>query len=399
MTPAALFPSIPWFDLLLLAVLVFAAVGGVRRGFVVEVLRYLGLLAGIILGAFAATRLGLLLSESDSPQRLLVGVAVFFVLTGIGQAIGLWVGGKLRSTNETRLARGADATGGAVVATFVCLIVLWLLGSTLGSGPSPTIARAVAGSNVLGAIDRYAPRPPAAIAEVRRVFNRSDFPDVFANLRPAVPDGPPPKLNTTPGIAKAARSTVQVESRGCGGLVFGSAFPVGGGLFVTNAHVVAGTDSQLLRSPGGRQARAAVIAFDPARDLAVLRSPQMPVPALEIAGRVQSGDTGAVIGYPGGGDQKVISARVASRTTAVGRDIYSRSLASREIYILRAQIRKGDSGGPLVDRQGHLAGVVFAASTFDPNEGYALTVAEMQEVLEPARARGGGEVAVGRCAT
>jgi S1-C subfamily serine protease len=399
MTVAAVLPSIPWFDLLLLAVLCFAAVGGLRRGFVVEFLRYLGLLIGIVLGAYAATRLGLLLSESDSPQRLLVGIAVFFALTGFGQAVGLWVGGRLRATNETRLARGADAAGGAVIGTFVCLIVLWLLGSTLGSGPSPTVARAVAGSGVLGTIDRYAPRPPAAIAEVRRVFNRSDFPDVFENLRPPVPDGPPPKLRTTPGIAKAARSTVQVESQGCGGLVFGSGFPVGDDLFVTNAHVIAGTDSQSIRSPGGREARATVVAFDPARDVAILRAPGMPLQALAIGGRAQSGDTGAVVGYPGGGDQVVIPARVVSRRVAVGRDIYSRALASREIYILRAQVRKGDSGGPLVDQQGRLVGVVFAASPLDPNEGYALTVAEMQEVLRPARERGLRRVGVGGCAT
>jgi S1-C subfamily serine protease len=399
MTLAALLPSLPWFDLLLFVVLIGAAVGGLRRGFTVEVLRYLGLLAGIILGAYVATRLGLLLSERDSPQRLLVGVAVFFVLTAIGQAVGLWVGGRLRATNETQLARGADAAGGAVIATLVCMIVLWLLGSTLGSGPSPAVARAVAGSTVLRTIDRWAPRPPAAIAEVKRLFNRTDFPDVFANLRPPGPNGPPPPLNTTPGITRAARSTVQIESRGCGGVVFGSGFPVGDGLFVTNAHVVAGTEGQEIHAPDGNSARATVVAFDPERDLAILRAPGMELPPLQIGDRAAGGDTGAVIGYPGGGDQEVIPARVASRIVAVGRDIYSRSLASREIYVLRSKVRKGDSGGPLVNQDGQLIGVVFAASTFDPNEGYALTVGEMQEVLEPTRGGGIDRVGVGGCAT
>ena len=51
----------------------------------------------------------------------------------------------------------------------------------------------------------------------------------------------------------------------------------------------------------------------------------------------------------------------------------------------------------MVDLAGHPLGVVFAASTLERNEGYALTNAEVRRALD----REGGDrrpVSVGRCA-
>jgi S1-C subfamily serine protease len=89
---------------------------------------------------------------------------------------------------------------------------------------------------------------------------------------------------------------------------------------------------------------------------------------------------------------------VTAHTAAVGRDIYSSSLVRREIYVLRARVRKGDSGGPVVDRSGRGLGVVFAASTVDPNEGYALTGSELRTVMDQLGSRR-TEMGVGQCAT
>jgi S1-C subfamily serine protease len=49
---------------------------------------------------------------------------------------------------------------------------------------------------------------------------------------------------------------------------------------------------------------------------------------------------------------------------------------------LQAPVRPGDSGGPFVAESGRVAGVVFAASTTDPQIGYALT---SEEVLPDVR--------------
>jgi S1-C subfamily serine protease len=64
--------------------------------------------------------------------------------------------------------------------------------------------------------------------------------------------------------------------------------------------------------------------------------------------------------------------------TAEGRDIYNDMLVDRTIWILAAEVRPGNSGGPLVDLQGHVLGLVFAASSTDPQQAYALTNDEVQ---------------------
>src|SRR6266536_2702661 len=358
-------------DLLLLLILAVTAVSGWRRGFAVVVLGYTGLLAGLALGAWAAARVGLFITAEDSVR--------------------------LRSAITGRVSGNLDAAGGAVVAAGVTAVALWFVALTLGSVPFSPLARALTDSRVLRTIDRFAPRPPAALSQIRGLLARSPFPDAFADMRPPVAAGAPPTAAATAGIRQAALATVQIESEGCGGLLFGSGFPVEDHLVVTNAHVVAGTGRHRVITSSGARSAAKVVWFDPKRDLALLDVPGLTLAPLRLAGTTRSGTTGAVIGYPGGGHESVVGARVVARTAAVGRDIYSSSLVRREIYVLRARVRKGDSGGPVVDRSGHPVGVVFAASTVDPNEGYALTNSELQTVLDQVGSRR-SEVAVGACA-
>lgn len=88
----------------------------------------------------------------------------------------------------------------------------------------------------------------------------------------------------------------------------------------------------------------------------------------------ERGVAGATLGYPGGQrDLNVRSAVVRGRQTALGRDIYGRSVTSREILTLDAGVQPGDSGGPFVTAAGEVGGVVFAASTAGDGVGYALT--------------------------
>jgi S1-C subfamily serine protease len=384
-------------DLLLLLVLAATAVSGWRRGFAVVTLGYAGLLVGLALGAWAAARVGLFISAEDSLRRLLVGIMVFFVVAVVCHSIATRFGVQLRSAITGRLSGNLDAVGGALVAVVVTAIALWFVALTLGSVPFSPLARALTDSTVLRTIDQVAPRPPAALSQLRGLLARSPFPDAFANLRPPTAAGAPPAALATPGVRRATAATVQVESQGCGGLLFGSGFPIEPHLVVTNAHVVAGTGDHRVIVPGEGRARATVVWFDPRRDIALLSVPGVTLDPLELDGPVRAGTTGAVIGYPGGGSETVVGARVVARTTAVGRDIYSSSLVRREIYVLRARVRKGDSGGPVVDRSGRLIGVVFAASTVDPNEGYALTNAELRTVLSQAGSNR-AEVPTGDCA-
>src|SRR5512132_2056252 len=373
-------------DVLLLVLLALAALSGWRRGFAMVLLGYLGLLVGLALGAWAATRAGLLVSPDSSLRRLLTAVVVFFLVAAACHAVGNLLGIRVRSLLGGRWTSRADAVGGAVVATIVAAIAMWFIALTLSNVPFSPFSRAVHSSSVLRTIDNYAPRPPAALAQLRGLLDRSGFPEAFANLRPPVVSGPPPEAARTAAVRQAANATVQIQSRGCGGVLFGSGFPVQRGLVVTNAHVVAGSRRHEVVTNEGVRADATVVYFDPNHDLALLSAP------------ARRGQGAVVIGYPGGGPQQYIGATIVLRTQPEAPDIYARPQGGhRDIYVLHARVRKGVSGGPVVDLRGRSLGVVFAASTVERTEGYALTNAEVRRALD--RNHGGRRpVPVGGCA-
>jgi S1-C subfamily serine protease len=370
-------------DVLLLVLLALAALSGWRRGFAMVLLGYLGLLVGLALGAWAATRVGLLVSPDSSVRRLLTAVVVFFLVAAACHAVGNLLGIRARELLGGRWTSRADAVGGAVVATVVAAIALWFVALTLSNVPLSPFSRAVHSSSVLRTIDAYAPRPPAALAQLRGLLDRSGFPDAFATLRPPVVSGPPPEAEPSQGVLRAADATLQIQSRGCGGVLFGSGFPVASDLVVTNAHVVAGSRRHEVITNGGRRTSASVVYFDPSRDLALLYAPELPVRPLRLAGAAATrGQKAVVIGYPSGGRRQTIGARVVQRIQPEAPDIYARPQASRrDIYVLQARVRKGVSGGPVVDLRGRPLGVVFAASTVERNEGYAVTNAEVRRAL------------------
>jgi S1-C subfamily serine protease len=386
-------------DVLLLVLLALAALSGWRRGFAMVLLGYLGLLVGLALGAWAATQAGLLVSADASARRLLTAVVVFFLVAAACHAVGNLLGIRVRSLLGGRWTSQADAVGGAVVATVVAAIAMWFVALTLSNVPLSPFTRAVHSSSVLRTIDTYAPRPPAALAQLRGLLDRSGFPEAFATLRPPVVSGPPPEAARNQAILRAANSTLQIESRGCGGVLFGSGFPVATNLVVTNAHVVAGSRHHEVLTNEGARAAASVVYFDPSHDLALLSVPDLTVKPLRLAGAAATrGQEAVVIGYPSGGPQKYIGATIVLRTRPEAPDIYARPQnARRDIYVLHAAVRKGVSGGPVVDLRGRALGVVFAASTVEKTEGYALTNAEVRRALN----RNDGNrrpVSVGGCA-
>jgi S1-C subfamily serine protease len=386
-------------DVLLLVLLALAALSGWRRGFAMVLLGYLGLLIGLALGAWAATRAGLLVSADSSARRLLTAVVVFFLVAAACHAVGNLLGIRVRSLLGGRWTSRADAIGGAVVATIVAAIAMWFVALTLSNVPLSPFSRAVHSSSVLRTIDNYAPRPPAALAQLRGLLDRSGFPEAFDTLRPPVVSGAPPEAAENPAILRAANATLQIQSRGCGGVLFGSGFPIADDLVITNAHVVAGSRRPEVVTNQGVRARATVVYFDPGRDLALLSVPDLAVRPLRLAGAAaRPNQRAVVIGYPNGGPQRFIGAKIVQRVQPEAPDIYSRPQESRrDIYVLHARVRKGVSGGPVVDVRGRPLGVVFAASTVERSEGYALTNAEVRRALD----RAGGNrrpVPVGGCA-
>ena len=248
------------------------------------------------------------------------------------------------------------------------------------------IAQQIQRSVVLRGMDSIAPRPPALLANVAQVLAGVQFPPVFAGLEPTLPGALPiPASVDTPGVNHTAQTVVKVSSIGCGGIVTGSGFPVGSGYVVTNAHVVSGTASHSITKPDGTAIHAEVVFFDPERDVAVLLAPGYPAPGVTF-GPAQRGTQAAVIGYPGGGSEKIVPAVVDGSVAAQGRDIYNENFVTRQIYVLQASVHPGNSGGPVIDLQGRVLGMVFATSASEPNQAYALTDDEISSDIRDAEA-------------
>jgi S1-C subfamily serine protease len=338
------------------------------------------------------------LKVSDSTVRSLLAVLVLIVLGAIGSSVGYWVGEPIRLRLLARPQSGRiDSVGGAIFSALAVLSVSWFLGLSLARVPSPALSSAIQRSFILRPLDAIFPRPPAFLARVQTIIAGVNFPAVFSGLEPVAPSALPlPASVDTPGIRAAASETVKIAGYGCGGIVYGSGFPVGPGMILTNAHVVAGTQGTTVQSPNGRSLKAKVVLFDPERDVAILYVSRLALAPLNEAG-AQHGTEGAAIGYPGGSNEQVLPAVVNGQVRAEGRDIYGQNLVVRSIWIIQAKVLPGNSGGPLVDLDGNVIGVIFAASTSLEGQAYALTDAEVQSDIDKAQGRTAA-TQVGPCA-
>lgn len=187
-----------------------------------------------------------------------------------------------------------------------------------------------------------------------------------------------------PGLVEDVRpSVVHVlgDAESCSRHLSGSGFVSAPDYVVTNAHVVAGTESVELDTVLGLK-RATVVLYDPEVDIAVLHVPNLGLEPLPTApGAAKSGDDAMVLGFPAGGPFAVSPVRVRERLNISGPDIYAAGRTEREAFTLRGSIRQGNSGGPLLSPTGEVLGVVFGTAVDGNETGYALTIRQMQQVV------------------
>jgi S1-C subfamily serine protease len=226
------------------------------------------------------------------------------------------------------------------------------------------------------------PEPPDTIDTLRRLVGEDQFPRVFAALESSPDVGPPPTSTNIPQavVDAVVPSTVKVEGPACDRIQEGSGFVVGEDLVVTNAHVVAGEDQTTIQRSDGSELDAVVVAFDPNRDLAVLRVPGLDRPALS-RDTIAVGGVGASFGHPQGGPLRAAPFSVGEVTSATGTDIYHRNESTRDVLILAADLQPGDSGSAMIDPDGDVVGVVFAIALDRPHVAYALAMSELEAVL------------------
>ncbi len=375
----------PFMNIVDVVILAFAAIAlasGYRQGLLLTLGQYAGLLAGLVGGAALAPHVLAWTNVSATPGRILIVVVVIMLSATVGHRIGdaLMAPFSL-ALRRLPVADLFDHAGGAAVSVVIALVVAWAAARTLANSPGQP-AQLIQQSVVVRRLDAIAPPAPDLLTHLQQVLTDELGPNVFIGLEPELPSslGVDPSSIDGPGVAAAARSVVRIEGKGCGGRVSGSGFPIGPEQVLTNAHVVAGTRQTTVVAQGA-QLSGQVILFDPERDIAIIQVPGLAATPLQF-GEASRGARGAVIGYPGGGPERVVPAVVEGRISARGEDIFAQNGVTRDVLVVGADIRPGNSGGPLVDANGVALGVVFARSVAHPGAGFALTAKEIAPDLQ-----------------
>jgi len=381
------------FDVLIVGLVVAGIVGGYRLGMVTRVASWIGMFLGLFLAVRLLPWILERLPRSGGLTSFAVVVGVLLFLAFLGQGIGLWLGSTLRPVGDDGTVTVVDRVLGGLAGFVGTVVMIWLLLPLAAHTPG-WVASEVTGSTLARQLDQRLPEAPDTVQALQG-FVGDGFPRVFEALQPSPNLGPPPAASglSTEQAATVARSVVKVEGIACSRVQDGTGFVVADGLVVTNAHVVAGERKTELERDDGSRVSAEVVAFDPARDLAVLRARGLDRPALPI-GTSATGQRGGVFGHPGGEPLRIAPFEIARQIRALGRDIYGTARTEREVLELSANLRPGDSGSALIDPTGTVVGVAFAIAPDRPDVAYALSTDELRTVLAQPRS---GVVSTGDC--
>ena len=372
-------------DLGAIAFCLLTAFIGWRKGLVASALS----VAGIVLGAWAGSRLGpeLLEEGSDSPYTPLAALAGAAVGAIVLETLGTLAGSALRARLKTPRLRSFDALAGVALGGFAGLAVVWVVGAVALLWPGQSGLREGAQrSFVLRRLNEVVP-PRGLLNALARI---DPFPAITGPAAPAEP--PDPRLTSAPAVRQAEPSVVRVLGTACAIGVEGTGWVARPGLVVTAAHVVAGQDDTLVALESGARYRAHAVAFDRRNDVAVLRVDGLDARPLPLVDP-RPGAAVAVLGYPENGPFSATPGRIGRTAVVPSEDAYGRGPVLRAITALSGRVRHGDSGAPAIDAEGAVETTVFAARR-GSRAGYGVPTEAVQRALDEA----GGPVSTGGCA-
>ena len=375
--------SVSWVDIVMAAVVVVAT----DRGLSIGILRQVGSLIGFVTGFVGGTLLAppLAMKVSNSSGRPIVAVIIVVVCCVIGSVIGRRLGAAA-NLSLRRLKLGAfDRGGGAAFAAVGSLVACWLVAGMLVNVSFLSLSSAIDHSRILAVLDRVMPPVPSVEARLQALFRTADFPSVFANVvAPSVPSvTTPTPAATARAVRAAAASIVKVTAlNACGINREGTGFLLAPGVYVTAAHVVAGSQRINVAGATGR-----LLVIDIRNDVAVITSRSVGLTTLRTWLYTPAANTpAAVVGYPNDGPRTTTPAAVAGQLTAQSHDIYNNGLFERSLVVVGAQVEPGNSGSPLLVA-GEVAGMIFSKSTSDANTAYAVPTSVLRADLSHVRWR------------
>jgi S1-C subfamily serine protease len=391
--------SSQWLDIAVLAIAFVAAVSGWRSGALGSLLSFVGVILGAVAGVLLAPHL---VSHLSGPRaKLFAALFLILVLVVIGEIAGVVLGRAVRGAIRNGTLRMVDSVIGVGLQLVAVLVAAWLLATPLTSSDQTNLAAAVRGSKVLAEVDGLAPSWLKSVpTQLSGLLSTSGLPDVlqpFGRTPIVAVAAPDPALADSSVVAADRPSVVKIRgvAPGCQKVLEGSGFVVSPNRVMSNAHVVAGSETVTIEADG-QTYDATVVSYDPSADIAILDVPNLPSAPLAFADQpAKTGADALVLGYPGGGNFAASPARVREIIELNGPDIYRTTTVTREVYTIRGTVRQGNSGGPMIDLNGRVLGVVFGAAVDDNETGFVLTANEVSRQL--AKIGNSTPVATGSC--
>lgn len=390
-----------WLDIAVVALAFIAAVSGWRSGALGSVMSFIGVILGAVAGVLLAPHL---VNHIDGARtKLFAALFLILALVVVGEVAGVVLGRAVRGAVRNPGVRLVDSLIGVGLQVIVVMVAAWLLATPLTSSDQTNLVNAVKGSKVLAQVDAVAPEWLRAVPKrLSALLDTSGLPDVLQPFgrTPIVEVAPPNATLATDAVVAAVQpSVVKIRgvAPGCQKVLEGTGFVVGPQHVMSNAHVVAGSDTVTVES-AGQTYDAVVVSYDPNADISMLYVPNLPAAPLDFADDAAATGTDAlVLGYPGGGDFAATPARVREIIELNGPDIYRTTTVNREVYTIRGTVRQGNSGGPLIDANGRVLGVVFGAAVDDTDTGFVLTANEVERQMLKVNAT--ERAATGSCVT
>ena len=389
-----------WLDIAVVAVALIAAISGWRSGALGSLMSFVGVVLGAIAGVMLAPHI---VSHIDSSRgKLFTALFLILALVVIGEVAGVVLGRAVRGSIRSGPVRLVDSVVGVALQLVVVLVAAWLLGSPLTSSNQPNLAAAASGSTVITEVDKYAPDWLRAVPDrMSGLLSTSGLPEVLEPIcRTSVQtvDAPDASLADSLVVAKSRPSVVKIRgvAPACQKVLEGTGFVIAPNRVMSNAHVVAGSDSVTVEAEDGKEYDATVVSYDPNADISILDVPDLPIQPLQFAQEAaKSGTDAVVLGFPGGGEFVATPARVREIIELSGPDIYKTTTVNREVYTIRGLVRQGNSGGPMINRAGQVIGVVFGAAVDDNDTGFVMTTDEVSRQL--AKIGNTSKVPTGAC--
>jgi Do/DeqQ family serine protease len=160
------------------------------------------------------------------------------------------------------------------------------------------------------------------------------------------------------------------------------------GRVLTNAHVVAGTETVEVTLKDGRTFEGRVVGADSVTDVAVVKIDANELPTVQLgrSDNLTPGQWAIAIGNPLGLDNTV----TAGIISATGRSSSQVGVPDKRVSFIQtdAAINPGNSGGPLLNDRGEVIGINTAIRADAQGLGFAIPIETAQRVAEQLFSRG-----------